>query len=252
MKEFPERLGEIKGSRSVAEWARQLGLDNLVLHRSLKDRFLLATDKLAAVCYYENANPDWLISGRGNPYRVIRCDTDYDLSLQIGAYLTNEESWTLTVIARQSDNTPRAVVQSMPSRYPVEQRGKAEPLMVDYIALEIMVGPIGSSSWKAIESEHWRKRQQVTLDDDVVESLCKGGLGTYALMQDPGYLKAAAPLTDDVLTALASISIREHPDSYTAPLTPPEQRLLSTYRAMPSNDRERLLAIAEALKGFSG
>lgn len=245
-----DRIKQLKGSRPISKWERDAGIGRGNLDRAIKDD-QLNDENIRVLSFYENANPDWLISGRGNPYRVIRCDTDDDLSVNIGAYLTTEESWTLTVILRQSDNVACAVVQTMPSRYPVKQRGKDDPLMVDYIALEVLAGPIGHSSWKAIEDEHWRNRQQLTLNDEVVESLCKGGIGTYALMQEPGYLKAAIPLDDKTLAAFATSDVTERLGAYTVPLTPPEQRLLSTYRAMPSNDRERLLAIAEALKGFS-
>jgi hypothetical protein len=246
-----DRLRQIKGSRAVARWERDAGIGSSNLHRALKED-QLNDENIRVLCYYENASSEWIISGRGNPYRVIRCDTDLDFSEQIEAYNTDEENWTLTVILRKSDNLPCAVVLTMPSRYPVKQRGKPEPLMVDYTALEVMVGPIGPSSSEAIKRDGWGKRQQLTLADEVVESLCKGGIGTYALMQEPGYLKVAVPLDDKTLADFASTSVTDSSTpGYTVPLTPHEQRLLKTYRAMATEDRERLLAIADTLKGFS-
>jgi hypothetical protein len=247
-----DRLRQIKGSRSTSRWERDAGIGTGNLHRALKED-QLNDENIRVLCSYENVNPDWLISGRGSPYRIIRCDSDLEFSEQIGLYHTDEAaSWTLTVIFRQSDNVPCAAVLTMPGQYQVKQRGKIERLWVDFTLIEVMSGPIGPYSREAIKRDGWKKRQQVTLDDDVVESLCKGGIGTYALMQEPGYLKAAVPLDDKTLAEHAKSNVTDRTNSYTVPLTPPEQRLLKTYRSLSNDDRERLLAIADALKGVSG
>jgi len=246
-----ERIKQLKGSRPVSRWEITAGIGAGNLSRAIKDD-QLNDENIRVLCYYENVNPDWLINGRGNPYRVARFETDIDISEQIAAYHTDEAaSWTLTVIIRQSDNLPCVAVLTMPGQYQVKQRGKDEPLQVDYTILEVLVGPIGPYSREAIKRDGWKKRQQLTLEDAVVESLCKGGIGTHALTLDPGYLKASVPLDDKALAELATTDVTERLGGYTVPLTPPEQRLLSTYRAMPTTDRERLLAIADALKGFS-
>lgn len=247
-----DRIKQLKGSRPVSRWEITAGIGAGNLSRAIKDD-QLNDENIRVLCCYENVNPDWLINGRGNPYRVIRCDADLDLSEQIAAYHTDEAaSWTLTVIVRQSDNIPRAVVLTMPGQYQVKQRGKVEPLWVDYTILEVLTGPIAPYSREAIKRDGWKKRQQLTLDDAVVESLCKGGIGTYALMLDPGYLKAAVPMDDEALDELASREVSEAFKGGVVPLTPPEQRLLTTYRALPNADRERLQAIADTLKSFAG
>jgi hypothetical protein len=240
------RLTQLKGSRAVSAWERQAGIARGNLDRAIKDG-KLSEENIRKVCRVENARADWLLLGSGSPYQIANFNTDQDLSDQICAHHTDEaERWTVTVVIRQSDDLPCAVVMTMPV---ITQ--PPESTSIFYVQLEVLTGPIGPYSREAIKRDGWEKRQQLTLDDEVVESLCKGGIGTYALMQEPGYLKAAVPLDDKTLAALATTDVTERLGGYTVPLTPPEQRLLSTYRAMPSNDRERLLAIAEALKGFS-
>jgi len=236
-----DRIAQLKASRPVSYWERQVGIARGNLDRALKDD-KLSDENIRKLCKWENARADWLLLGSGAPYQTATFNTDHDLSDQLNAYLIDEaESRTLTVVTRKSDDLPCAVVLTMPGQY---QAGKA---MVDYTILDVLVGPIGLYSRGTIKDGSWRKRQQVTLDDEVVESLCKGGIGTYALMLDPGYLKAAGPLDDQTLADVA-----EESAGYTVPLTPPEQRLLTTYRALPNDDRHRLLAIADTLKSCAG
>lgn len=242
-----ERLTQLKGSRPVSSWERQAGIARGNLDRALKDG-KIGDENMRKLCRLENARADWILFGTGAPYQVATFNTDQDLAEQICAHHTDEAArWTLTAITRKSDNLPRAVVMTMPI---ITQ--PPESTMMFYIQLEVLTGPIGPFSREAIKRDGWGKRQQVTLDDDVVESLCAGGIGTYALAHEPGYLQAAVPLDDKTLAALATNDVAERMGGYTVPLTPPEQRLLTTYRAMPTDDRERLLAIADALKGFSG
>jgi hypothetical protein len=246
---FSERLRQLKGSRPVSGWERQAGIARGNLDRAIKDG-KLSDENIRKLCRLENARADWILFGTGTPYQIAACHADQELSHQICAHHTDEAArWNLTVIIRHSDNLPRAVVMTMPGQYPVDQHGKASS-MVDYTITEVLVGPIGPYSREAIKREGWRKRQQLTLDDVVVESLCNGGIGTYALTLAPGFLKDAVPLDDKTLTELAS-DVAEFKNGYAVPLTPPEQRLLKTYRAMRTDDRARLLAIADTLNAFS-
>ena len=245
------RLTEIKGLRSVLQWERQAGIARGNLDRSIRDG-KLSDETILKLIHYENVRADWLLTGKGAPYQTATFNADIELSEQLCAYHTDEAArWTLTLIVRESDNLPCAVVLTMPGgNYPIDKLGKAASAPVEYTIVEILVGPIGRYSRAAINRNGWGQRQQLTLDDTVTEILCAGGIGTYVLMQEPGYLKAAVPFSAETLE-LAHSDVTDTPSSYTVPLAPPEQRLLTTYRAMPNDDRERLLAIAEALKGFS-
>jgi hypothetical protein len=239
------RLLKLKGSRSVLQWEREAGIARGNLDRAIKDG-KLSDENLRKLCRWENARADWLLFGSGSPYQIAGFSTDHDLAERICAHHTDAAAdWSLTVIYRESDQLPMAVVMTMPGQYP----GKDES-MIDYTILEVLLGQIGPYTCEAIKRDSWRRRQQIMLDDEVVKKLFDGNIGTYALTADPNYLKAAVPLDDKTLTELAS-NITESPGSYTVPLTPPEQRLLNTYRALPGDDRNRLLAIAATLKEFS-
>lgn len=240
------RLTQLKASRPVSAWERQAGIARGNLDRAIKDD-KLSDENIRKLCRLENVRSDWLLLGSGSPYQISTFSSDRDMSNRICAHHTDEAArWTLTVITRQSDNLPCAMVMSMPGQYPVDPRSN-ESAMIDYTILEVLTGPIGPYSREAIKRDGWGKRQQLTLDDDVVANLCKGDIGTYALMLDPGYLKATVPFDDKNLAAVA-----EDATGYTVPLTQPEQRLLLTYRTLPNADRERLQAIADTLKSFSG
>lgn len=236
------RLLKIKGSRSVLQWERQTGIARGNLDRGIRDG-KLSDENIRKLIRTENIRADWLLEGKGTPYQIAVFNDDLVLSELLCAHHTDEaRNWTLTVICRQSDGLPCAITLTME----VESQAVKDDKKSDidkYTVLEILTGPIGPYSREAIKRDGWGKRQQVTLDDAVVESLCKGGIGTYALTLDPGYLKAAVPLDDKTLADVA-----EESAGYTIPLTPPEQRLLTTYRALPNDDRARLLAIADTLK----
>jgi hypothetical protein len=239
---FSERLAQLKGSRAVSAWERQAGIARGNLDRGIKDG-RLSDENIRKLCKFENARADWLLIGTGSPYQIAGFVNDHDLAEHICALHRDDASnWTLTLICRESDQLPVAVVMTMPGQY----QGKDES-MVDYTILEVLLGQIGPCTREAIKRDGWKKRQLLTLDDDVMERLFNGRIGTYALTEDPNYLKAAVPLDGKALDELAS-NVTESPAGYTVPLTPPEQRLLNTYRALPNPDRDRLQAIADALK----
>lgn len=81
--------------------------------------------------------------------------------------------------------------------------------------------------------------------DVIAERIAKGDVGTYALMTEPGYLKAATSL---LLEQLTTLEIAEKPNHYQAPLTSQEHKLLTDYRALQAEDKHRLHLIAESFK----
>ena len=238
-----ERIKKARGSRAVSDWERKAGIARGNLDRALKEG-KLSEDNIRRLCRTENLCFNWLLEGKGPAYQVSTFHSDIALSERLAAhYIDEADSWTLTVIIRASDNSPCAVVLTMPGEQPV--------VMVGYTILEVLSGPFGLNSLSVVQREGWGDRQQLILADAIADSLCNGELGTYALLDTPGYLTEALPLDD---TALKTGKLCEEAalnNSNPVPLSIPEQQLLAAYQSLTQTDRQRLLTIAKALKEFT-
>jgi len=250
MFKISERIQYLRGDRAVARWEKDAGIGTGNLHRALKEG-QINDQNIRILCHYENASADWLIDGKGSPYRVSKSGSDFEMSERLQAYYDDEaEHWTVTVIRKASDGKPCAVALSMPGQYEVVQRGKDVPLKVDYTILELLSGPVGPLSSQVICRAGWRAVKGVAVDDDAAADIAGGRAGTYALFFEPGYLLDAPALDTQALAAIEA-AVAESKNGYSVPLTAPEHGLLKTYRALSADDKTRLAAIAETLKSLA-
>lgn len=90
----------------------------------------------------------------------------------------------------------------------------------------------------------------MALADEVALALMQGEIGTYALFFEPGYLLQATALDTKALQIIEN-AVAQQVNGYHVPPSPNEQALLKTYRALPTEDKDRLRVIAEALKGLA-
>jgi len=243
-----DRLAQVKGSRRVSSWERETGIARGNLDRAIKGA-ALSEENLRKLVRAENVSVDWLLEGRGTPYYIVKLNSDAEIAHALQAYFDDEAArWAVTIIRRKSADVPLAIALTMP----IERKGPDDTDFIKESALELITGPIGPLSSQVLCRSGWNKVSGLALDDEIVADICNGQLGTYALLVDPGYLLLSTALDPQVLAVItAALNVSEAPNCYHVPLTFPEQALLQCYRALPVDDRQRLVVIAEALKESS-
>jgi len=243
-----ERLLKLKASRSILEWEREAGIARGNLRRAIKGDSL-SEENIRKLVRTENVSVDWLLEGRGTPYYIVKLNSDAEIADALQVYFDDEAArWAVTIIRCKSADVPLAIALTMP----IERKGPDDTDFIKESALELITGPIGPLSSHILCRSGWNKVSGLALDDEIVADICNGKLGTYALLVDPGYLLLSTALDPQVLAVITeALNVAEAPNGYHVPLTFPEQALLQCYRALPVDDRQRLVVIAEALRESS-
>jgi len=238
------RLLQIKGLRPVSKWEREVGIPRGNLDRAIKEN-KLSNENAIRLLRSENVKLEWLLSGIGAPYHVSNYPNDYEMAQQIDAYHEDEaEGWTVTIICCKENPIPSVIVLSMP----VQWQRPEDPNMIDITQIEILTGPFGLLSFKAVCQTGWFLVQSLKLDDELVLAISKGLIGTYKLISDPGYLKQAEPIKTEMLFSLETQIFNEPNPINQVALTDSEFQFLAKFRQLNKKDKQRLLAICDVLR----
>jgi len=171
MTKFPERVEFILAGRRISPWGESLGMPEGAAE-SLKKDPIPGAEILNAIWRSENVNITWLITGKGSPYMVTKCDDEVMMFEELKK-LIDEDTWEIDLV---HDNNQMAIVLSMNGSYQYKDKE------VNHKQVEVISGPIGEKIAKVLrERSLIDENRTVEVDEGTFIKLRDGYIGTYEL-----------------------------------------------------------------------
>lgn len=180
-KTFLSRIDLILSGRDPYPWGQGIGISRGTINRIRHDQIPNA-DTLAIISKAENVSLSWLITGKGAPFIVFNSKTDNESMEVLNLYIIDEPGqWNVYILGA----TGEGIVMEQPGSYVHNDK------KYSYRIVEIITGS-GILTHKrilqALNSGEIKSAFHNPVSPELISSLRKGYIGTYALFGDKGVL----------------------------------------------------------------
>lgn len=228
------RLAYIAHGRAPTPWLQGYGVSKGSVSDILANHHRPKADTLLPMVRAENVSLHWLLDGVGAPFRVHAAAGDGE-ALDYLTTLFEEKGWHGMVY---TDGARTVLVLTRPGEQRIRDRWHK------YTILEVITGA-GERSL-ALAADECRSLRYCRVDTASLAALARGETaGTYWLTQAPD-----PPFEEIEELPEAPAALGESGETYgSGSLTAWERRILDAARAVPKDQRERVLAVLEAFRG---
>lgn len=199
MNNFFNRIQFILGNRKVGPWSEGIGLSKPDMTR-VKKGGTIGSEKLIPICRAENVSLSWLLEGKGHPYMVQHTHSDAETADLLASYI-DDEDWHVLILRH---SVYPAIILTQPATMLV---GKKD---IDYRAIEIIAGPVGSETLGVIKKSSVSDKNQVDVDEFTARKLYAGKLGNQDIFGDEEntlFSRQTALVTDDLPDAEQDVGL---------------------------------------------
>lgn len=178
-KHFQEGLRAVLGERKAHPWGAGVGWNAGIVHRAIQG-LVPGQEFLTAIGRAENVDLNWLLTGKGVPYRTAVCTSDHEAAELVGAHL-EDGGWKVYLL-RSGDRAAIAMTGS--GTYRLKGKDWA------YTPIELVTGVLGEQTLKTLKAtEH----QVVKVTAEEMGAIERGEVGTWLLTKAGGIISRALP-----------------------------------------------------------
>lgn len=242
---IPPTWERILQGRDFSPFLASVGLDTGSGATRLREGKFPDPQILIPAIRLERISLSWLVDERGAPFMVMPTVSDEDAASLIATLLQDEPTQTVTLV-RTTAAGKHAVILTQPAQL---VRGRH---VFDYIAVEVLSGPIGPLALEAIAQNATGKLRVLYMEQEGFTALATGQMGNVPLIgwarQPGGLLDTAIPIEANVLTHNANRVAQDQAPYFALPLDADTHELGSIFKNLDPTTRATILTMIRALK----
>jgi len=243
---FLDRLQIVMDGREKYPWANSIGLGRGTIDGITRTGSVPGGDALAVIGRCENARIDWLLDGRGTPYRIACVTEDIDAAELLQEHIADDQVQRITVI---TDGERIAIALDQAASFSAkdgkDESGQQRHRTVEYRELEVIVGNIGREALEVIRYQPAGRLHLVRTTSDVLKRVARGMVGSWRMLNAAdAIVGSAVPLKHN------DLFFQQFNQQDMFPASRDEAILLDHYRAMQPVDRSALNQVATTMAKY--